>query len=343
MYDYSWDDYHTWRVLYTTMKTEILKVLRKTDQYISGQEICNQLGVSRTAIWKVINQLKEEGYTIEAISKKGYHIIDCPDVITEQEIQSIVDTQYIGRKVKYYEEVDSTNTQAKRLAEEADTDGLLVITEVQTAGKGRRGKAWESPKGSGIWMSLILKPELEPIHASGLTLVAALAVANAIRKITKLDAYIKWPNDIVINGKKVCGILTEMSSEMDYINHIVIGIGINVNTEHFHESIKDIATSLYLEYKNKVKRSVLVCEILKQFELYYEMYLETKNLSLLIEQYNQLLVNIGKEVVVIEAQSQFQGTALGVNESGELIVQVNDTIKRIVSGEVSVRGVYGYI
>lgn len=325
------------------MKTEILRMLRTTDQYVSGQEMCDQLGVSRTAVWKVMNQLKEEGYEIEAVSNKGYRILCSPDVITEQEIESIVDTDFIGRKVKFYEEVDSTNTQAKKLADDPETNGLLIVTERQTAGKGRRGRAWESPKGSGIWMSMILKPDMAPTHASGLTLVAALAVTNAIREMTCLEAYIKWPNDIVVNGKKVCGILTEMSTEMDDINHIVIGIGINVNTKTFPQDISEVATSLYMEQKAIINRSQLIANIVKQFEVLYHIYLKTCDLTHLVADYNSLLINVQKEVLILEGTDKYQGIALGVNQTGELLVQVGDVVKTVVAGEVSVRGLYGYV
>ena len=219
------------------MKTEILRMLKISDGYVSGQMLCDTFGVSRTAIWKVINQLKEEGYEIEAASKKGYRMIKIPDILSKEEIESQIETKWAGRTTVYFDEVDSTNTRAKFLAEEGAVHGTLVAAEQQNAGKGRRGHTWESPRGNGIWMTLILKPDILPQSASMVTLIAALAIARSIKKSYGLDAKIKWPNDIVINGKKVCGILTEMSSDIETINYIIIGMGINANITLFPEEI----------------------------------------------------------------------------------------------------------
>lgn len=333
------------------MKTKILTILKNSETHISGQSLSNQLGVSRTAIWKVINQLKEEGYIIEAVPNKGYRIVAYPDIVTAEEIKSLLRTKEIGKEVRYYDIVDSTNTKAKQLAEQENTHGLLVIAEQQEMGKGRRGKTWSSQKGMGIWMSLIVKPKIKPVSASMLTLIAALAVTKAIRQIEGekenkhfLDAKIKWPNDIVVNGKKVCGILTEMSSELDYINHIVIGIGINANIEKFPDKINNIATSLLLEGKKHIKRSQLVASVLEAFEEYYMEFLKTENLETMITDYNRWLINYEKEVKIIEENITYTGMAKGITPTGELIVILPDgTRKKVVSGEVSVRGLYGYV
>ena len=211
------------------MKTEILRMLREADGYISGQELCNKFGVSRTAVWKAINQLKEAGYEIDAVQNKGYILKAAPDIMNQNELKSIMNTSWAGQELLYFDSIDSTNTKAKELAEAGYPNGTLVVSDSQSAGKGRRGRSWESPSGTGIFMTLMLKPDINPNNASMLTLVAALAVAKAISEITGEKALIKWPNDIVMNGKKVCGILTEMSAQFDYINNIVIGIGINVH------------------------------------------------------------------------------------------------------------------
>lgn len=333
------------------MKTKILTILKNSEKHVSGQNLSNQLGVSRTAIWKVINQLKEEGYMIEAVPNKGYRIVAYPDIITAEEIKSILRTKEIGKEVLYYDMVDSTNTKAKQLAEQENTHGLLVIAEQQEMGKGRRGKNWNSQKGTGIWMSLIIKPKIKPVSASMLTLVAALAVTKAIRQMgeqeenrNNLEAKIKWPNDIVVNGKKVCGILTEMSSELDYINHVVIGIGINANIEKFPDEINHMATSLLLEGKKHIKRSQLVAFVLEAFEAYYIKFLKTENLETMITEYNQWLINYEEEVKIIEENVTYTGVAKGITPTGELIVILPDgTRKEVVSGEVSVRGLYGYV
>lgn len=325
------------------MKSKVLKLLRGQQSYISGQEICNQLGVSRTAVWKIINQLKESGYEIEAVSNRGYRITSYPDILSKEEIESQVSTKWIGQNVLYREQVSSTNIEAAQVALQEE-EGLLVVADVQTAGKGRRGKGWSSPKGTGIWMSLLLKPRIEPALASMLTLVTAMATVKALNTIEHIKAEIKWPNDIVVNGKKVCGILTEMSCELDYINYIVIGLGINANMKMFPEEIQAVATSLFIETGEKVQRGTLIAAFLKEFEVIYETFLEERNLSFIKEDYETYLVNKDKQVQVIGAKETYLGIARGITKTGELIVELPDgTMREVVSGEVSVRGIYGYV
>ena len=326
------------------MKTEILKMLRETEGYVSGQELCNKFGVSRTAIWKVINQLKEQGYVIDSVQNKGYHITEAPDVMTEEELQSCRKTKWAGQEIAYFDEIDSTNIKAKELAEQGYPNGTLVVADQQVSGRGRRGRSWESPPGTGIFMTLMLKPEINPNNASMLTLVAALAVAKAIKDVTGLDAQIKWPNDIVINGKKICGILTEMSAQFDYINHIVIGIGINVHNEVFSDEIAHMASSLLLESQGKkFRRAEIIEKVLEYFEEYYEIYLETEDLTALTGEYNKILVNMNKSVRVLDPKDEFEGKAMGITAKGELIVDTWESRKLVSSGEVSVRGIYGYV
>ena len=295
------------------------------------------LGVSRTAVWKVINQLKEEGYVIEAVQNKGYHITQYPDILTSSEIMSQLTC------------VD-TGTTTGIIREERDNaaDGTLYITESQTGGRGRRGRNWVSPAGSGIWMSLLLRPDIAPVNASMLTIVAAMAVQEAIHKVLTEDGHdaecrIKWPNDIVLNKKKVCGILTEMSAEMDYIHYVVIGMGINVNTTEFDDSIKATASSLYLETGDHLKRSRIVAAFSESFAKYYDTFVKTQNLAGLKEDYNSMLVNKGGDVKAIYADKEIVGKALGINDEGELIIKTDEGEKIIRTGEVSVRGLYGYV
>jgi BirA family biotin operon repressor/biotin-[acetyl-CoA-carboxylase] ligase len=326
------------------LKTKILTLLKESDSYLSGQELCNQFGVSRTAVWKAINHLKEEGYVIEAVQNRGYHLVESPDLLTYSEMKSVLTTKWAGKQLCYMETVDSTNTKAKQLAEEGAVHGTLVVANQQTQGKGRRGRSWESPTDTGIWMTLILKPNRNPSDASMLTLVMALAVVNACNEITKSPCTIKWPNDIVLNKKKVCGILTEMSVEMDYINHIVIGVGINANMEEFPEELVDKATSIRKENGEKIKRAQLINRILMRFEEEYQLFMEHNDLSMQVNRYNGLLVNKDKEVVVLEPSKEYHGVARGINERGELLVEKHDgEITKVFAGEVSVRGIYGYV
>lgn len=325
------------------MKAEILKMLRETDGYVSGQELCNKFGVSRTAVWKTINQLKENGYEIEAVQNKGYHLLSAPDIMDQTELESIHATEWAGCEIYYFDSIDSTNTKAKELAEEGHPSGTLVVADRQTAGKGRRGRSWESPTGIGIFMTLMLKPEINPNHASMLTLVAAMATTRAIRRVTGVPAMIKWPNDIVMNGKKVCGILTEMSAQFDYINHIVIGIGINVHNEDFPEEIAKTASSLYLESGQHIHRASLIEAFLEEFEDVYAEYLKTEDMEGLQKEYDAMLVNRGRQVRVLDPKEPFEGKAMGITKKGELIVDTWESRKLVSSGEVSVRGIYGYV
>lgn len=326
------------------MKTEILKLLRESGEYVSGQQLCDGFGVSRTAVWKVIDQLKKEGYQIEAVRNKGYRLTGSPDVMGQAELNSLLHTRWAGKTVVYAEEVDSTNTRAKALAEQGAPHGTLVVAGSQSAGKGRRGRSWESPAGTSIYMTILLRPEFIPVKAPMLTLVMALSTAEGIISETGLPAQIKWPNDIVVNKKKVCGILTEMNAEIDYINYVVTGAGINVNMAGFPEEIAGTATSLYIEGGVPLKRAALAARILERYEENYETFLETEDLSRLKDKYNRLLVNCGKEVCILEPGHEYKAVASGINDTGELLVTAADGQERaIFAGEVSVRGVYGYV
>ena len=326
------------------MKTEILKMLREADGYLSGQQLCEHLGVSRTAVWKIIGQLKAEGYRIEAVRNKGYRLLEGADVITKAELSSCLGTAWAGTELAYYESTDSTNNRARQLAEEGAPHGTLVVADSQTSGKGRRGRHWEAPSGTGVWMTLVLRPQIEPQRASMMTGVAALAVAEGIRQVTGLEAKIKWPNDIVCGGKKVCGILTEMSTEADWIRYAIIGIGINVNIDQFSQELEHVATSLKRELGRSVKRSTVIGAVMAAFEKYYDIFLKTGDLSELSGTYNALSANLGRPVTVLDPAGEYGGTALGIDSQGALLVQCSEgEVRSVISGEVSVRGIYGYV
>lgn len=244
----------------------------------------------------------------------------------------------------HFKITDSTNEQAKRLATEGASHGTLVTADAQTSGKGRRGRNWESQGQKGIYMSFILKPEILPQNASMLTLVTALSVSHAIKNMLGecCVPYIKWPNDIVINKKKICGILTEMELKQSKIAHIIVGIGINVNQKEFPKEI-ETASSIFLETGNYLETEKLIEEVLKCFEKEYAIFLETQDLEGLKEDYESLLINKNKQVTVLEPKGSWEGTALGITNKGELIVDTNMGCQYVSSGEVSVRGVYGYV
>lgn len=334
------------------MKTEILAMLRGTDGYVSGQQICEKFGVSRTAVWKVINALKEEGYVIEAVQNRGYHIVSYPDILTKEEIASVIpeETKAFASNIICKEIVDSTNNVAKKIAEDGAAHGTLIVAEQQTGGKGRRGRHWVSPKGTGIWMTYILRPDISPDRASMLTLVAALAVTGGIKEQindcgAKAVCAIKWPNDIVLNSKKIVGILTEMSAEPDCVNYVVTGIGINVNMTEFDDEIKANASSILNETGCRIQRSTIIASITRRFEEYYETFIKTADLSGLIDLYNSMLINTGRQVRILASDGEEQtGMAVGINKYGKLLVEKEDGIvEEVIAGEVSVRGLYGYV
>lgn len=266
------------------------------------------------------------------------------DMLSKEAILEATKTTWAGREVTYFDLTDSTNVQIRLLAEEGAPHGTLVVADRQTGGKGRRGRTWESPGGEGIWMSLLLRPQINPINASMLTLVMALAAEKGIREVTGLESRIKWPNDLVLNQKKICGILTEMSTDQMEIQYVIIGTGINVCQEVFPDEIKATATSLYLESGKRIPRSEIIGGIMKAFEEYYEKFMETEDMSGLMEEYNQKLVNLNNEVCILAPTGDFRGVSTGINRTGGLMVRLEDGSEtEVISGEVSVRGVYGYV
>ena len=326
------------------MKSEILRLLKENDTYISGQQLCEQFQVSRTAIWKVIDQLKKEGYQIEAVRNKGYRLIESPDVMSKAEIDSLVDTKWAGKNVIYYDETDSTNNRAKEAGNNKETHGTLFVADMQMAGKGRRGRVWKSPSGSSIYMTILLYPDIPPVKAPQLTLIMAIAVAEGIREVTGLETKIKWPNDIVVNGKKICGILTEMGTNGVKINYVLIGVGINVNLKEFPEEMQDKATSLILEGSHEYDRNQVIALVMKYFEINYEKFIRTCDFTYLLDDYHRILANLNQPVRVIDGDRSFEGICRGIDEKGELLVErQNKEVVKVSAGEVSVRGLYSYV
>lgn len=326
------------------MKSKILWALSHREGYVSGQELCEELQVSRTAVWKVINQLKEEGYEIESVPRKGYRILARPDVVTAEEVGSRLETKWAARTIYFYETTGSTNINAAEFAEKGAPEGTLVVAEEQGTGKGRRGRHWVTPRGSAIAMSMVVRPQIAPMNVSMVTLVMGLAVASACREFCSVEAKIKWPNDVVVDGRKICGILTEMFSEIDYIKYLVIGTGINTAVEEFPPELQQRAVSLHSIMGSRPDRAGLIAVCMKYFEKYYETFLETQDFSRLKEVYNELLVGIGGTVKVLEPGNEYTGISEGINDRGELLVRREDgTLEAVYAGEVSVRGIYGYV
>lgn len=328
------------------MKTRVIEVLKKNSgEFVSGQLLSEQLQVSRTSICKYINALKEDGYDIESISRRGHRLIDCPDILTREEIAEYLHTRMIGKTICYFDQIGSTNKKAKEIAAAGDGHGTVVISEEQTEGRGRLGRNWSSPKRKGIWMSILVRPDIIPTDATKMTQITAASIYKALSDM-KIETQIKWPNDIILNEKKVCGILTEMSSEMMQINYMVIGIGINVNQnqEDIPDDIREKATSLKIETGKDVDRKELVGRILNHFEYFYDDFVIRGDISEALEICTDKSILIGKKIRVIKKQETLEREAIGLTEEGELVVKdEHGNTSVVVSGEVSVRGEHGYV
>ena len=325
------------------MREKILEVILDNEkEFISGEELSKKLGISRTAIWKQIRILRSQGYNIESVNKKGYRLVDEPtDLLNPQNIYRNLKTKFIGKNVLHFETIDSTNDYAKKIGNEL-RDGSVIISEEQTKGKGRLGRVWESKAGEGIWMSIILKPNIIPNKAPFITLIAGASIVKALN-ILGVDAKIKWPNDITINNKKLSGILTELSAEIERVNYIVVGIGMNVKDTDFEEELQDKATSLYKENYN-VSRVDIVKEILCQFEKLYLDYIEKDDKKEVLDICRQYSAIINKEIYVIKNDQKELVDCIGINEEGNFIIKNKDgNLEEIMSGEVSIRGVKGYV
>lgn len=307
----------------SSIRKQLLKLFSEHDgEFLSGQLISDKLGCSRTAVWKHIEELRKDGFELEAIQRKGYRIIKTPDRISGNEIQLGLQTNFIGREVHHEESLTSTNIAALKLAYEGVPEGTIVVAEEQTTGKGRLGRTWFSPKYTGIWVSVILKPTIPPQQAPQLTLLAAVGVVRGIEASTGIRCEIKWPNDILINGKKVVGILTELQAEADRINAVVIGIGINVNQqlEHFPEDLRETATSLAIESQEKLNRAAILQAILKEMEDLYIDYLEN-GFQVVKFLWENHAVSIGKRITARTLTDTIIGKALGITNEGVLLLE----------------------
>lgn len=309
-----------------SLTSEILKQLVNSgNEPISGQQIAEQLKISRTAVWKHIKQLEELGYDIISIKKKGYLLKEKMDSLNPAMLDSMLITERIGRKILYFESCPSTQSIAHEEAANGTADGTVIISEEQTAGKGRLARNWSSTKGKGIWMSIILRPDIPPQLAPQFTLVAAVAITRAIADVTGVTPSIKWPNDLLINERKCTGILTELQAEVDRVQSIILGIGVNVNqtSEDFPEELKPIATSLKIETGNVVDRLALTAKIFDYIEKYTDLYIEQgfRPLKLLWESYSDTL---GKRIRASMVNGQIIGKAIGITEEGVLQIQTDD-------------------
>jgi BirA family transcriptional regulator, biotin operon repressor / biotin---[acetyl-CoA-carboxylase] ligase len=315
-------------------KKKILKTLyEKKDEYIPVEEFVNETGKSQKEVENEFLTLEDEGYIIN-YSKSGYRLIKTPNLLLPYEVKRELKTNFIGHDIHYFKEVDSTNDVAKYLAEDGAEEGTTVIAEIQNRGKGRRGKTWISPPG-GVWMSIILRPDIPPFNAPQLTLVTGVAVAETLKKECNLDVGIKWPNDILIGNKKVCGILTEVDASIEKVNYVVVGIGIDMNVDVplFPPDLQKGATSLKNELNTEINGAILVQKFLLEFENIYNEFKEGKFPEILKE-WRSLSKTIGNNVEVRSRGKTIRGEAVGINKEGILILELEDgTLRKIISGE----------
>lgn len=325
------------------MKTKdiILKALAdKKGKFISGEELSTILGITRTAVWKHIARLKEDGYSIHAVSNRGYRLEAAPDVFGKGSVFSQLHTKLLGRELVFLEEADSTNDEMKRLVANGAEEGTVVLAEKQISGRGRRGRTWASQTGKGIYMSILIKPDIAPGEVQAITLAASSAVCKAIEPYTLTRPGIKWPNDILLQNKKVCGILTEMTAEPDRIHSIIVGIGLNVyhSEADFPGALQETATSLMLNSKVDISRSRLIAQILEQFEDLYLDFIQKRSTAKFLNIWRCFSITIGYDILVYQNGEPWQAKALDVLDDGRLLVETRDGRRQAISsGEISIR------
>lgn len=318
-----------------SVKESVLKALIEANGAVSGEALAGELNVSRNAVWKAIAQLREEGHLVEAVTNRGYCLSQNSDVVSEPGIAHWLDTDDFGRTVEVHTVVDSTNTRAKALAAQGAVHGTLVVARSQTGGRGRFGRNFHSPDATGIYMSLILRPQLPAEKAVMITSMTAVAVARAIERMADVQVQIKWVNDLYISGKKVCGILCEagMDFESGQLEYAVVGIGVNTARAEFPEEIRDIATSIGNVCGMDISKNRLIAEICNCME---EMYGELDSGAFMAESRARSNV-IGRNVIVLRGGERFPAKAIDIDGQGSLVVETEAGVQAVHSGEVSVR------
>ncbi|MDH7507465.1 MAG: biotin--[acetyl-CoA-carboxylase] ligase [Candidatus Thermoplasmatota archaeon] len=312
------------------IKTKILELLNKND-FLPFNKIKENINVPSNDILKQIKYLKKIGYEIDFVKNKGYHLISKPDIIIPQEITLDLDTDIIGKEILYFKSINSTNDYAKKIAEKRKKEGIVIVADIQTKGRGRKNRVWFSSSG-GLWFSIVLRPKIPANYGMFLTMIASISVVQAIKKLTGISPVIKWPNDVLINGKKVCGILTEFDVKKNLINYAVVGIGININNK-INKQIKKIATSLSIEVGVNISRIKFLKTIIKCFDKYYKNlniynFIKIKNLWSL---YAKI---IGKKVKIMENGNTLTGIISDVDNYGFLILKTKDAIYKISNGDI---------
>jgi len=314
------------------MKEKILEYLKKEHEYFSGDEISQHLGISRQGLWKHIQDLKDSGYDIVAVPHLGYRLESVPDRLFVFEVMRGLNTKFIGKKIHYFDYLASTMDLAMQLGLQGSSSGTLVLAESQTRGRGRLGRSWLSPKYKGIYLSLILRPKISPAASPILTLLSAVSICEAVKKVIDLDVQIKWPNDILIHNKKLAGILTEMNAEVDKVNFVVIGIGLNVNNDK--KSLIAQATSLKEQQGHPLSRILLLQELLRRIESNYS-FLEDKGSQIIIDKWRNFSLTLGRRVKVYCQDKHIEGQAVDIDTDGGLLIRKDSgLIQKVMSGDV---------
>lgn len=328
-------------------RERVLSLLRENaGNYLSGETMSRQLGISRAAVWKAIGVLRKEGYEISSAQNRGYRLENAPDRLREGELSGPLSGCLIGHELVCLDTIDSTNTECKRRAMSGAPDGLVITADEQTSGRGRRGRSFQSPKGCGLYISALLRPKLEPSQVSDFTAWVAVAVCDGIEAACGVRPKIKWTNDIVLGGKKLAGILTEigLESESNALEYLVTGIGINVNhrPEDFEEGIRGIATSLAIELGHEVRLTQLAAQVIRALDRAYAGFPENK--AEYLARYRADCLTPGNQVQIMTPMSRRPARALEIDEEFRLVVEFEDgSIQALSAGEVSVRGMYGYV
>lgn len=311
---------------------EILEFLRRSDTYVSGEDISRRLKISRSAIWKHIQELRQSGYEIAAVPHLGYRLVSVADKLFPQEVTSSLNTKFIGRRFHYYENLSSTMDIATKLAIEGEREGAVICAESQVKGRGRLGRAWISPKAKGIYISLILRPNILPSETPKLTILSAVSCAKAIKDIAGISPGIKWPNDLIMSDKKVGGILTELNAEMDRVKFVIIGIGLNVNNTK--SSLTAGATSLKQEKGENVSRIDLLRNMLRQIESDYTHFLKY-GISSIIDEWRQLSLTLHSRIKVVCRKEAIEGEAQDIDLDGGLLIRKDSGfIEKVLAGDV---------
>lgn len=318
------------------MRHRILKMLMEEKGYLSGEEMARQLGISRTGVWKHIDALKEMGCKLECRPNKGYKLLALPDLLMPEIVNAQAEAG--AWDIRYFQQVESTNETAKAMADKGNAHGTVVVSERQTRGKGRMARQWYAEPNAGIYCSILLRPHMKPQDASKLSLIAGLAVQRTLQAYIQQPVQLKWPNDVVCEGKKLCGILCEMDAEPDAVRYVIVGIGINVNVPEFPQELHDTATSLQLLNGKSTMRAPIFVSLLNHFFALYDTYQKTGNFHEVMYAYSQASALLGKEIMVTAWDETQTGVCLGFDKDGALVLErENGTRVRVLSGDVSIR------